>query len=414
MSIRILRTMALVLLVLPAMVMAAEQHMHHQPGTTVNPCADAARPPELNCGLAPSASFDSRGRLWVAWAFTGHVYVSQSDDQGKSFAVPVAVNRTPEAISARGENRPKIVLDRQGRVFVSWTTPLEKRFTGHVRFSRSLDGGKSFSDPITVNDHLEITGHRFDALGVNERGDIYMAWLDKRDREKAQREGAEYRGAALYTALSQDHGETFEKNVKVVDHSCECCRVAMAMDSDQLPVILWRNIYGQNTRDHSLVKFTDSNRPGEPLRVSYDEWQIDACPHHGPALSVPRDGRYHATWFNNAPQRHGLFYAHSSDGGRSFSTPISVGNYELSASHPDVLATGQQVYLVWREYDGTRSTVRMMHSADRGESWGEARDVAHTQGEADYPFLLNDGKSVYLAWKTTTEGFRVMALNSEK
>ena len=41
-----------------------------------------------------------------------------------------------------------------GRIFVSWTTPLEKRFTGHVRFSVSNDNGKHFSDPIIVNDNL--------------------------------------------------------------------------------------------------------------------------------------------------------------------------------------------------------------------------------------------------------------------
>lgn len=411
MSISCVRNAALVLLLLPALLLAAGGHEHHQAGPESPPCGDPAKPPGINCGLAPSATFDEKGRLWVAWAFAGHIYVSQSGDQGQSFTPPVVVNRTPEPISARGENRPKIALDSEGRVFVSWTMPLEKRFSGHVRFSRSLDGGRSYSDPITVNDNLEITGHRFDALGVNQRGDIYIAWLDKRDRVKAEREGRAYRGAALYFALSTDHGGSFQTNAKVLDNTCECCRVAIAMDHDQLPVIMWRNIYGENTRDHALVKFADRMRPGEAQRVSFDEWQIDACPHHGPAITVAPDGRYHATWFNNAPQRHGLFYAHSSNGGKSFSTPLSIGDYDKNASHPDVVSRGDQVYLVWREYDGKQNTLHLMHSADRGDSWGAAVQVAATQGDADYPFLLTHGEAVYLYWHTRNEGFQVLRLD---
>ena len=130
---------------------------HGNPSVTT-PCADPGKPPVLKCGLAPGAIFDDKGRLWVAWAFAGHVYVNHSDDKGKSFSPPVVVNRIPEAISAHGENRPKIGIDGDGRVFISWTMPLEKKYTGHVRFSRSLDGGEHFSDPVTVNDNLEITG----------------------------------------------------------------------------------------------------------------------------------------------------------------------------------------------------------------------------------------------------------------
>ena len=57
--------------------------------------------------------------------------------------------------------------------------PLAKPYTGDIRFSRSVDGGKSFSNPVTLHtDRQEIT-HRFDALSVNRDGRIFVAWIDK-------------------------------------------------------------------------------------------------------------------------------------------------------------------------------------------------------------------------------------------
>lgn len=391
--------------------MAAVEHHNHGGSPAAAPsCGNVSDLPTLRCAEAPGVTMDGHGRLWIVWAYAGHLYVQRSDDKGVSFTKAVTVNRLPEAISARGENRPKIVVDRKGRVFVSWTTPLEKRFTGYIRFSRSLDGGEHFAEPITVNDNLDITGHRFDALGVNEEGDVYLAWLDKRDRLKAEQAGGKYRGAALYVARSDNGGESFQPNRKVLDHSCECCRVAIDFNSQQLPVVMWRHIYGDNIRDHALVTFRDKATPGKPRRVSFDQWHIEACPHHGPAISIGSAGEYHLTWFNNAPQSHGLFYANSTDEGETLSKPMSFGDYDKGAAHPDVLVLAEDVYLVWQEFDGTVTTIRLLHSSDQGHSWAEPQDVAQSAGEGDYPFLLSNGNQPYLSWHTRNEGYRLISL----
>lgn len=389
---------------------ATEQHNHGGKGMGAPNCGGVAALPDLQCAEAPGVTIDGNGRLWIAWAYAGHLYVQHSDDTGATFSRAVTVNRFPEAISARGENRPKIAVDKKGHVYVSWTTPLEKRFTGHIRFSRSTDGGEHFAEPITVNDNLDITGHRFDALGVNRDGDVYLAWLDKRHRHQAEQAGDKYRGAALYTARSDNGGESFLPNRKVLDHSCECCRVAMDFNPKNLPVVMWRHIYGDNIRDHALVTFRDKNTPGEPRRVSFDMWQVDACPHHGPALAIDSEGIYHMTWFNNAPQSHGLFYANSTDEGKTLSQPMSFGDYDKGAAHPDVLVLADDVYLVWQEFDGDAMTIRLKHSSDRGRSWSEPKELANSKGNSDYPFLLSDGEQPYLSWHSQNEGYRLIRL----
>ncbi|MDP1942086.1 MAG: sialidase family protein, partial [Gallionella sp.] len=95
--------------------------------------------------LAATATFDAQGRLWLASVQDGHVTVSHSGDLGKTFSAPVVVNPQAEFIAADGENRPKILLAANGHIYISYTRSMETPFAGNVRFSRSVDGGKTFS-----------------------------------------------------------------------------------------------------------------------------------------------------------------------------------------------------------------------------------------------------------------------------
>lgn len=354
--------------------------------------------------LAITTAFDGNGRLWLASIRGRHLYVSYSDDKGNTLSAPVKVNVEPEDILGDGENRPKIVV-RKGVVYVSYTQGLEKPMTGDIRFSRSLDGGRSFSAPLTVNDNREIISHRFDTLEVNDRGQVFLAWLDKRDLFAAQRENKPYKGAAVYYAVSDDGGASFQSNLKAADYSCECCRVAMAADNEGTPVIFWRHIYGKNERDHAMLRLDGKS---SPIRVSYDRWEVDACPHHGGALSIASDGVYHFVWFDNAPERHGLFYAYSTDRGNSFSTPLNFGNDEAQAGHPHVLSLGKAVHVVWKEFDGQNSVIRGMSSSDGGKSWSPPRRIAETAGASDHPLLIADGTQPYLSWNSAKEGLRLI------
>jgi len=184
----------------------------------------------------------------------------------------------------------------------------------------------------------------------------------------------------------------------------------MDIDKQDLPVILWRNIYAKNTRDHALVSFNSASEPAEPVRISYDNWQVDACPHHGPSISISDTDDYHMVWFNNAPESHGLFYSRMRN--KKQSKPLSFGNYQATASHPDVLSSANQVWLTWKEFDGKQETLWIKKSDDNGSSWNKPAIIARTLNGSDYPFLLTDGTSIYLQWKTIEEGYQLLKIDN--
>ncbi len=358
--------------------------------------------------MAVAVIFDSHGHLFRASVKDHHVLVDHSNDVGNTFSTPVAVNPDAEAISAEGDGRPKIALGKNGEIYLSWTQLLEKPYSGNVRFSRSTDGGKTFSVPVTINDNHDVTGHRFDAMTVSPDGKIYLAWLDKRDLDAAKKRGEKYGGSSLYYTVSDNGGTSFAANIKLVDHSCDCCRIALASPPEGAPVAFWRHDYDGNVRDHALARLDGKN---EMRRVSHDEWKIDACPHHGPAIAIASDNVYHLAWFDNAPKSHGLFYAQSKDTGQSFSAPLHFGDDMHKAGHPDVLSLGRNVFLVWKEFDGEVSKVEMMHSHDGGVSWSQPKSVADTHDASDHPLLAAYNGQVWLSWNTKLEGYRLIALD---
>ncbi len=397
-----------------SLVLAADHADHGQHGAASLSAAPAdmdkvwkeilAKP-----SLAVSATFDENGRLWLAAIRGQHIYVSYSDDYGVTQSAPVRVNTEPENVLGDGENRAKIIA-RHGVIYVSYTQGLAKPMTGDIRFSRSTDGGKSFSAPVTVNDNRDIISHRFDSMEVTGKGRVYIAWLDKRDQGAAEKRGDKYNGSALYYAVSDDGGKTFQRNVKAADHVCECCRTAMSVDADDVPVVAWRQIYGANSRDHALVKLDGKMAP---VRLSNENWNIAACPHHGPSLSIARDGTYHAVWFSGAPERHGLFYAYSADQGKTISGLLNFGNPEGQPSHPYVLSLNDRVYVVWKEFDGVTTDIFGMISRDGGKSWSTPKKVSLTSDVSDSPLLVGFNNHAYLSWNSKNEGYRLIELNRD-
>jgi len=358
----------------------------------------------VHCGDAPSATFDAEGDLWVAFVQDMHVYVSRSEDRGRSFSIPTQVNPVAEDAEFNGENRPKIIVDGD-EIYVSWTKKTSPRFTGEIRFARSTDSGRTFSEPRTINDDGLFTGHRFESLFLSDSGHLYLTWIDKRDLEASLEKEQEYSGAAVYYAVSADGGETFSSNYRVANHSCECCRIAIAPRGPQDIAILWRQIFGVTTRDHAIAVLSPQGETTERHRASYDEWEINACPHHGPSMIQGLNtDQYHMAWFTNGDAHQGVYYGRFSF---ALGSPQLVRQIDANpgAGHPFLQSLDGTVYMVWKGFDGQRSLIYSIQSGDEGRSWSDAEVLASTQEGSDHPFIVSDGESLSLSWKTKEHGY---------
>ncbi len=357
-------------------------------------------------GLGTTAALDPAGRVWIAYAEgpskETHVAIARFDERTSRFETPIRVNATAEPVAADGENRPKLAFGPRGELYVTWTSPTSEKYTGDVRFARSLDGGATWSTPTVLHRDRQRISHRFESIIVDGEGRVFVAWLDKRDLEK---HGPGYAGAALYYAYSENRGETWHGDFKVADHSCECCRIALALDGSGHPIAMWRHVFEPNERDHAMTTLTRAPQPRKVARVTFDRWAIDACPHHGPSLAI-EDQVHHAVWFNQIDGQGRVFYGQLTPS----RGPERVRALPQGAAHADVATVNGLVVIAWKRYDGSATRVETLISRDKGASFDEG-PMLRTRGESDQPRLLTSGDDVILVWRRE-EGTEVVRLTN--
>lgn len=266
----------------------------------------------------PFIAADARGKFYLVYVQrTGgesNVMLRHSTD-GTNFSAPVRVNDHAGDATVRNENPPKIAFGPKGEIYVCWANERGK-WKGNVRFARSTDGGKTFAPALTINSDgaSQPAGHAFQSLAVDKQGRIYIAWIDERNKQKADR------GGEIWLAVSADGGKTFGRDRRILTDVCECCRTNLQVDATGTLYLSYRTVprTGPMYRDTILARSQDGGKTFATTLASEDKWEIAGCPVAGPSFSFSSAGNLTAVWFMGDKPRPGLYYATSTDKGASF------------------------------------------------------------------------------------------------
>ncbi len=159
------------------------------------------------------------GELYVAWLRSNAIQVDKSTNGGMTFrddrlvAVISPQSFPPPGALFRGNSFPTIAVDRsdgptRGNVYVAWGDGVGTGLGPDVLFTRSTDGGLSWSDPIRVSDDQNSSYQFFPWICVAPDGTIAVVFFDQRDAP-----GTRFYDTRM--ARSFDGGLTFEKNRRV-------------------------------------------------------------------------------------------------------------------------------------------------------------------------------------------------------
>jgi hypothetical protein len=240
---------------------------------------------------------------------------------------------------------------------------------------------------------------------------LFIAWIDKRLVAAATKSGLPRLGGSIAYSASVDGGKSFQTEKFANESSCECCRIGASLDPKGQVAIAYRAIVSGGIRDQASQVITAKG--AEPIRrVADDDWKTDACPHHGPSIAVSGSGKFHVAWYTQGAKRSGVFYANSSDQGVTYSKPSRIGAEGANVARPYLLASGKQVWMVWKEFDGTYSAIYMKQSHDDGSTWSEAKLVSKTSGYSDHPLLVKRDREILLSWLTRTDGYQLIQIGN--
>jgi len=353
-----------------------------------------------------SVDFAPDGTLWRLTPTQQAIYIDHSNDNGKTYSAPVKINQKNQRISVWPENPASIKVSPSGRINVLYYADQQQKSTSF--FSYSDNNGKSFSTPMLVSDQAKTAMHYMDKMLIDNKDNTYLFWHDTRHKllDNKQTDGV----LSIYYSKKSASDDSQFVNQFLSKGICSCCRTATALSNDQTPILFTRMVYEGGIRDHALISMNQDSSWQTPLRVTNDNWKIEACPEHGPAIAISNKNRIHLTWFTLGDTRQGIFYRHTDDFGKTLSPPMPLGNPDHLPSHPDVLTLNNRVIIVWKEFNGKQTTLHAKESLDDGQSWQQKQINLKSNSKNSHPKLISNNKDIYLSWTSEIQGHQLIKL----
>lgn len=354
--------------------------------------------PLPEAALVPDVMMDGAGVLHMVYGLGEDAWYVRSADNGRTFSSPVKVNTEGKVTLTMGERGPKLALGQAGMltntrirvwapsIHVVWADQWSPGVQVYPRYSRSLDGGRTFEPPRAL---AALTG--IDGLTVAADGAGTVVAFFHQVSPPQQEIPEAHR---LYLARSTDNGTTFgpEERMKIQGMdalACSMCMMRARITADADACLALR-VANDNIRDFFLLRSPKRENAFTPLRVNEDYWELKTCPMCGPELTLDPAGRMLCAFMS----RHRIYWSALDDG--RFTLHVATPANENDEIYPAAFGDGRgHVLLVWQVGPmavGRTATVKWALYRNDGTFTGKQGTLGmSTSGTKATAFLGTDG-----------------------
>jgi hypothetical protein len=334
--------------------------------------------------VTPLAAVDAAGNINVVWeddtANNSNILFSRSTDSGATWSTPRNLSG-----STGYSFSPRIAVDNNGGINVVWVdnTPGNQ----DVFFSRSTDGGASFSAPQNLsNDTPDSASPQ---VGVDGSGNISVVW-----------ENDDITYGIMYRHSTD--GVSFSPVANLATNATGSFGPQMAIGVDGSISVVWEDDFNFQS-DISFSRSTDNGATfSAPKNLSSNSGNSFSA-----QVAVDLSGNIEVAWTDNTPGNNDILFTHSSDGGVTFASTKNVSSSAGDSGNPlvGVDASGN-IYVAWQDNvpPATNKDVYLARSTDGGASFSTA-NLSNNSGNSINPFMSVDaGGGINLVWMDRTPG----------
>ena len=114
----------------------------------------------------------------------------------------------------------------------------------------------------------------------------------------------------------------------------------------------------------------------------------------------------YVVWSAGEEEDRYILFARSTDGSKSFSSPLSLsGSSRSNVFNPEVSSSGNNVYVVWQGQSATgNQDIFLRKSSDYGTSFSAAENISNDPGGSGNPDIVTVGNDTHVTWEGTTPG----------
>lgn len=273
----------------------------------------------------PWLALDEAGRLhyarleYASDLTFGGLAVSTSDDGGGTWG-PLM---DPDD-SAGFADKESIASDGNGTMYLAYDDlPNPAGDLADLRFTRSTDGGRTWSPTVSVAERRgTILGP---VIAARPDGTVHVAWWNLTDGN-------------VMADVSRDRGVTWGADVRVnnvwgsapvIANSWESSMPSVVVNESGSVFVAWAD-RGAGNSDILVARSDDGGATwSAPAQVNDDSSSLDQWM---PALALDGRGALHAAWMDRRTGNLNVYYANSTDSGRTWSTNVRVTTAETSSS----------------------------------------------------------------------------------
>ncbi|NDK55620.1 hypothetical protein GWO68_06820 [Pontibacter sp. BT213] len=179
-----------------------------------------------------------------------------------------------------------------------------------------------------VNDVPGVAAEGLMSIASDANDTFYALWLDVRNNKKNKIVLASKSGPAAAWSANRVIYESPDSTV------CECCKPTIVVKDKQVN-LMFRN-WLQGSRDFYVTSSSDGGKTfSEPVKLGQGTWKVEGCPMDGGGLMLDESNQVHTAW-----QRDGhIYYAQPGktevEVGEGRNCRISGGEYPVIAWKDD-------------------------------------------------------------------------------
>jgi hypothetical protein len=336
-------------------------------------------------GSNPVMAFDLDGGIDVAWVGSG-VFFSRSRDGGATFSTTTVLPLSSPPLSVQ------IGIDRHNNIVLLWaTSPDDTHPGGRAFLSRSSDHGATFSAAGEFAPPGNVTSSAIQ-MAVESTGAIDVFWQDQAR-------------ANLFFARSTDGGANFSAPRSIWTETQDLADLHVARGPSDELFAFWTHISDVSQCD---VLFSKSLDEGKTFSAAANVSATDGACSASPQPFADPKGGISVAWLKD---NQGVWFRRSSDHGATFSPAVNV-----SADVAFFQTSSQQVSgdpdgemdVVWTG-ELAQNAVFFAHSKDGGATFSPPRIVSlppqPNNTGAGNPVIAEDScGTISVAWADDSAG----------
>jgi hypothetical protein len=265
------------------------------------------------------------------------LFFIHSSDGGATFSAPVEV-WTPASAQNSGQSL-SVGEGPRGQFYVFWTSVSNGGAQCDVLFSRSLNGGGTFSSPANISNAAESCS--MDPVpAIDPEEGVDVIWLSN---------GA----SSVSFSRSTDGGVSFSApiNVTGMQQDADVFNQQLAVNADGEVAVTWESTTFNTGLTEVLFAHSEDGRHfSGPTILSLPPDPSVGLAVGPAAVGVDRDGEVSVAWSDNGLQD--VFFKRSKAEGSSFSNPAKLSNVGVTEAQEVVfqLIVNSQgdAYILWK------------------------------------------------------------------